>query len=299
MESAIQFLFWSAMLACGKRKWWIVIILTNSRGIYTIFAFRLRLHVFLLHEKLCCFFVRIFICSYPHFLYVHMNGWSSIFSTENELSSVQSMESAIQFLVWSAMLACGKRKWWIVIILTNSRWIYTVFAFRLRLHVFFSMKNYVVFSSAFLYVHIALTKLSHTGQKFSQSIFGKGVQLCFEISFFEQNFYLYSYVTIYLVRIWTYKNAEEKARTFSRSTNLKKKADVNRILCKLALSSQDSLFQLNQYRLSLEFGQKSYRPARKPRWTETTKKNVCTLPKDMLAGTQRCERGYFFLLSLQ
>ena len=142
----------------------------------------------------------------------------------------------------------------------------------------------------------ALTRLSHTGQKFSESIFGEGVQLCFEISFFEQNFYLY--VKVYLVRIWTYKNAEEKARTFSRSKNLKKKADVNRILCKLALSSQDSLFQLNQYRLSLEFGHKSYRPARKPRWTETTKKNVCTLPKDMLAGTQRCERGYFFLMSL-
>ena len=136
MESAIQFLFWSAMLACGKRKWWIVIILTNSTWIYSVFAFRLRSHVFLLHEKLCCFFVRIFICSYPHFSYVHMNGWSSIFSTENELSSVQLMESAIQFLFWSAMLACGKRKWWIVIILTNSRWIYTVFAFRLRSHVF-------------------------------------------------------------------------------------------------------------------------------------------------------------------
>ena len=37
---------------------------------------------------------------------------------------------------------------------------------------------------------------------------------------FEQNFYLF--VTVYLVRIWTYKNADEKAHTFSRrSKNVK------------------------------------------------------------------------------
>ena len=63
------------------------------------------------------------------------------------------------------------------------------------------------------------------------------VQLYFEISLlsfihkvFEQNFYLY--VTIYLVRIWTYENADEKAPTFSRrSKNVTKK----RKLCKLML----------------------------------------------------------------
>ena len=56
---------------------------------------------------------------------------------------------------------------------------------------------------------------------------GKG-KLYFEISLvsfihkiFEQTFYLYT--TVYLVRIWTYKNADKKAHTFSRrSKNVKK-----------------------------------------------------------------------------
>ena len=58
-----------------------------------------------------------------------------------------------------------------------------------------------LFSSAFLYVHIALTRLLHNGQKFSRNNFYKGVQLCFEIWLFEQNFY--QCVTAYLVRKWT------------------------------------------------------------------------------------------------
>ena len=32
-------------------------------------------------------------------------------------------------------------------------------------------------------------------------------------------FYFYLYIAAYLVRIWTYKNANEKAHTFSRSKN--------------------------------------------------------------------------------
>ena len=53
------------------------------------------------------------------------------------------------------------------------------------------------------------------------------VQLYFEISLlsfihkiFEQNSYLYT--TVYLLRIWTYKIADEKVHTFSRSKNVKK-----------------------------------------------------------------------------
>ena len=46
-----------------------------------------------------------------------------------------------------------------------------------------------------------------------------------------------------------------------------------------------------QRRLSLEFGLKSYRPARNPRLTKTMKKNDWTLQKGMLAGTQKCGRG--------
>ena len=51
--------------------------------------------------------------------------------------------------------------------------------------------------------------------------------------------------------------------------------------------------------LSLEIGLKSYRPAGKPRLTKTLKKkHVWTLPKNMLAGTKRSGKGYFFLMSL-
>ena len=53
---------------------------------------------------------------------------------------------------------------------------------------------------------------------------------------FEQNFYLY--ITVYLVRIWTYKNADEKAHTLSRrSKNVKKRTKTyeKRILCKFTL----------------------------------------------------------------
>ena len=42
---------------------------------------------------------------------------------------------------------------------------------------------------------------------------------------FEQNFYLY--VTLYLMRIWTYKNADEKAHTFLRRSKNVQKSDKN------------------------------------------------------------------------
>ena len=78
----------------------------------------------------------------------------------------------------------------------------------------------------------ALIRQSRTELKFSEKIFCKEVQLYFEISLlsfihkiFEQNFYLYT--TVYLVRIWTYKNADEKAHTFSRRSKNVKKTDEN------------------------------------------------------------------------
>ena len=48
----------------------------------------------------------------------------------------------------------------------------------------------------------------------------------------EQNFYLY--ITVHLVRIWTDKNADEKAHTISRSKNVKKRTKTyeKRILCR-------------------------------------------------------------------
>ena len=81
-------------------------------------------------------------------------------------------------------------------------------------------------------------------KSFPKKFFCKGVQLYFEISLlsfihkiFKQNFYLYT--TVYLVGIWTYKNADEKAHTFSsRSKNVKKRTKTNekRILRKFTLS---------------------------------------------------------------
>ena len=53
-----------------------------------------------------------------------------------------------------------------------------------------------------------------------------------------------------------------------------------------------------QCRLSLEFGLKLCKAARKPRLTEAMKKNVWTLPKDTLTRTQRSGKGYFFLTNL-
>ena len=63
----------------------------------------------------------------------------------------------------------------------------------------------------------ALTRLPHTGQKFSTNIFlwRATAQLRFEISLFEQNFY--QYVTIYLVWKRTYKNVDEKRILFQEA----------------------------------------------------------------------------------
>ena len=62
----------------------------------------------------------------------------------------------------------------------------------------------------------------------------RAVPLCKK--FFWKTFV--QYVTVWLVRIWTYKNADEKAHTFSRrSKNVKKRTqtDEKRILCKSTL----------------------------------------------------------------
>ena len=75
------------------------------------------------------------------------------------------------------------------------------------------------FSSAFLYVHICTNQIVTYWTKFFLKIFFvKKVQSYFEISLspfihkiFEQNFC--QYVTIYLVRLWAYKNAHEKVHS--------------------------------------------------------------------------------------
>ena len=67
--------------------------------------------------------------------------------------------------------------------------------------------------------YCAQTKQSHTGQKFSKKNF-------LQRGIFERKFYLY--VTVCLVQIWTYKNADEKAHTFSRRSKKHKKTGENR-----------------------------------------------------------------------
>ena len=92
-------------------------------------------------------------------------------------------------------------------------------------------------------------------KSFPKKFFCKVVQLYFEISLlsfihkiFEQNFY--PYITVYFVRIWTYKNADEKAHTFSRrSKNVKKRTKTyeKRILCKFTLSNVQKKANIYQY----------------------------------------------------
>ena len=95
------------------------------------------------------------------------------------------------------------------------------------------MKKYAIFHWHFYMSISALTRQSHTGKSFPKKFFCKGVLLYFEISLlsfihknFEQNFYLYI-ITVYLVRIWTNKNADEKAHTFSRRSKNAKKRTKN------------------------------------------------------------------------
>ena len=89
------------------------------------------------------------------------------------------------------------------------------------------------FSSTFLYVHIRTNQtVTYRTKVFQKKIFCKGVQLYFEIlillfiqKIFEHTRNFYLYVTVHLVRIWTYKNADEKAHTFSKRNKHKKKKD--------------------------------------------------------------------------
>ena len=99
------------------------------------------------------------------------------------------------------------------------------------------------FSSAFLYVHIRTNQtVTYWTKVFRKKFFCQGVQLYFEISLlsfihkiFEQNFYLY--ITVYLVRIWTYKMRIKSAYFFKEKQKRKKwtKRDEKRILCKFTV----------------------------------------------------------------
>ena len=85
---------------------------------------------------------------------------------------------------------------------------------------FFLLEKVRFFSSTFLHATAspALTRLSHTEQKFSKKKFVKGyIPIlkyrfhCSYTKFFEQNFY--QYVTVCLVRVCSYKNADKEVHT--------------------------------------------------------------------------------------
>ena len=83
-------------------------------------------------------------------------------------------------------------------------------------------------------------------KSFSKQICCKGAQPYFEISLlsfthkiFEQKFY--QYVTVYVVQIWTYKNADEKAHTLSRRSKNVKKKRTKTDMCKFTFRLLTSL----------------------------------------------------------
>ena len=124
------------------------------------------------------------------------------------------------------------------------RWIYTVSVFRPFSSAFFTfllLEKVCAFSSAFWLVHIRTNQtVTHWAKVFQKKFFVKGTALFWNIALIvhTQNFCLYT--TVYLVRIRTYKNADEKAHTFSkRSKNVKKrtKTDEKRILIKFTFIS--------------------------------------------------------------
>ena len=108
--------------------------------------------------------------------------------------------------------------------------------FSLHFCPFFLLHEKVCSFDPRLYTSIsALIRLSNIEQKFFEKNFVE-VQPFFEISLSSLTKFLnfYQYVTVFLVRIWTYKNADEKTHIFSRKK--RKKTGEKRKLCKFTLS---------------------------------------------------------------
>ena len=118
------------------------------------------------------------------------------------------------------------------------------------------------FSSAFLCVHIRTNQtVTYWTKVFRKNFFVRGTALFRNIALivhtqnFRPKFFLY--ITVYLVRIWIHKNADEKAHTFSRrSKNVKKRTKTyeKRILCKFTLTLTHNLS--HQYIQNTSFLQK-------------------------------------------
>ena len=118
------------------------------------------------------------------------------------------------------------------------RWIYTVSVFRTFSSVFlrfcFSLKKYALFHPHFCKSISALSKLLYMDKNFVQKFCVWTIRAIFRNKavplykkFFSENFCPVGYVTVWSVRIWTHKNADEKAHTLSRRSKNVKKTDEN------------------------------------------------------------------------
>ena len=106
------------------------------------------------------------------------------------------------------------------------------------------LKKYALFHPHFYKSISALSRLLHIDKNFVQKFWVWTIRAIFRNKtvpvykkFFRKTFV--QYVTVRLVRIWTHKNADEKAHTLSRrSKNVKKRTKTyeKRILCKFTFS---------------------------------------------------------------
>ena len=102
------------------------------------------------------------------------------------------------------------------------RWIYAVSVFR----PFLLLREKICkFSPAFLYVHIRTNQtVTYWTKAFRKKFLVKGYSSILKYRHYRSYTKFYLYTTVYLVRIWTYKHADEKAYIFSRrSKNVKKR----------------------------------------------------------------------------
>ena len=116
---------------------------------------------------------------------------------------------------------------------SELRWIYTVAVF-VRFFTFLLLRKKVcAFSFAFLYVHIRTNQTVTYGTKvFRKIFFIKGYSSILKYRSYRShtkflNKIKYLYITVYLVVIWTYKNVDKKAHTFSRRCENVKKRTKN------------------------------------------------------------------------
>ena len=139
------------------------------------------------------------------------------------------------------------------------RWIYTVSVFRTFSSVFFrfcfSLKKYALFHPHFYKSIYALRRLLYIDKNFVRKFCVWTIRAVFRnraVPLYKKIFRktFVQYVTVWLVRIWTHKNADEKAHTLSRRRkNVKKRTKTyeKRILCKITFSilKSVSFFSMN------------------------------------------------------